>query len=54
MAEQTIKPLLPVNRSSDVLKKKKNTPPKDKSEPNHGTTRKTPGDNKKGLIDTFV
>ena len=51
MDEQTIKPVLPINRTRDVIKKKKNAPKN--SPPKSHPEDKKPGE-KKGIIDTYA
>ena len=52
MPDQTIKPVLPVNRTRDVIKKKQRINPDlpDRREPR----KKQPDSLKKGIIDTYA
>ena len=51
MAEQTIKPVLPVTRPQDVLKKKKGDGKKNPTKTRDAEHNKK---NKKGIIDTYA
>lgn len=52
MSDQTIKPVLPTSRTSDVLKKKK-TVDKHK-QPEKAEQSKDQSGSKKGIIDTYA
>ncbi len=52
MPDQTIKPVFPVNRSRDVVKKKKQTGTGKAENPQKKDQQ--PNSEKKGIIDTFA
>ncbi len=52
MADQTINPVSPTNRTRDVLKKKKDEQPK--KQPPHQDKADDKKSEKKGIIDTYA
>ncbi len=52
MQDQTIKPVLPVNRTRDVIKKKQRINPDLPERP--APQKKNPDSPKKGIIDTYA